>query len=740
MLPLSPGRKKAQKFGKYTLLKKIGTGGFSTVYKAVHDESKQIFALKVLDKLALQMQCMTQNIRTEIQLLTKLRHPNIVRGYEVLNTRTKLVMVMEYINGGDLHSLLLKKQSLSENEACHIFTSLIACLHYCHQRGVYHRDLKLENLLLTSTGEVKVCDFGLASVRETMSNADSLCQTNVGTEDYSSPEILQTIPYRGDDADMWSAGILLYTLLAGRFPFRGKNPRELLKSVTSCKFEFPNKFPDQPKQIVERLLVPASQGRLTALDVLQSPWIQEQLSKNADLYEVSIAEPMPLTEAGNGENERNDAKKEDSGSTSQSSQISVQKQSSGRAVRFGEAVYLSIAKANIPDFVDLMERMRDAKHGIRVENRRYRLKSYENCFIASQAVTWIAKHLGCSREEAVDTGQKMVRASVFHHVCREHDFKDEYLFFRWHDDEAENIHVLNFQRSWMRQISKSTPNEVIYQLLSELIKLWGSHQGGCRGSRCDLDGIQRDKLFSEFQVAVGEMQVVDLEKGFSCDAGKMCFVVNLYNLFSLQARIHLGNSCMVEGNEMEKMAMRFEYNIGGLRVSLQEVRETLFPKVEDKEENSEETGDLQYVIERRLDIMRKYLRSGRKEINSSSWVEMVRPRRFEPLLILFLLDYADETGIVKALREEDMEDKNIRERAGEYINEVVDIDIVTDKVRLSYNGVVAKYRKILGMQDEWMFIEHVIQVCIGRDCEEKLREMQRLSKEGKCDIVIVEGQ
>ncbi|KAK9099939.1 hypothetical protein Scep_023369 [Stephania cephalantha] len=164
-------------------------------------------------------------VKKEISVMRLLQHPNIVKIYEVIGTKTKIYIVMEYVSGGQLSDKLAYTKRLGEEEARKYFHQLIDAIDYCHGKGVYHRDLKPENLLLDSRENLKVTDFGLSTLRK----PGDLLSTACGSPSYVAPEVLSQKRYDGAAADIWSCGVILFELLAGHLPFDDPNLLNLYK-------------------------------------------------------------------------------------------------------------------------------------------------------------------------------------------------------------------------------------------------------------------------------------------------------------------------------------------------------------------------------------------------------------------------------------------------------------------------------------------------------------------------------
>ncbi|KAG1326939.1 putative CBL-interacting protein kinase 32 [Cocos nucifera] len=156
----------ATSIGKYHLGRTIGEGTFAKVKLAVNTETNKNVAIKIIDKKMVLQNKLMHQVKREISTMKLLHHPNIVKIYEVIATKTKIYLVMEYVSGGQLSDKLFYLKRLDEREARKYFQQLIDSVDYCHGRGVYHRDVKPENLLVDSRGNLKVSDFGLSVARK----------------------------------------------------------------------------------------------------------------------------------------------------------------------------------------------------------------------------------------------------------------------------------------------------------------------------------------------------------------------------------------------------------------------------------------------------------------------------------------------------------------------------------------------------------------------------------------------
>lgn len=262
------------KIGKYQLSRTIGEGTFAKVKLAVDTTSTQApqqhVAIKIIDKQMVMETNLKFQVQREIRTMKLLHHPNIVRIHEVIGTKTKIYLVMEYVSGGQLSDKLSYATKLSDQEARKLFQQLIDAMDYCHVRGVYHRDLKPENLLLDGKGNLKVSDFGLSALRKPGDMLNTAC----GSPCYVAPELIANKGYDGAAADIWSCGVILFELLAGRLPFNERNLLVLYKKISDAEYEFPSWFTASQKKLISRILDPHPKKRIKISEIIEDPWFQ----------------------------------------------------------------------------------------------------------------------------------------------------------------------------------------------------------------------------------------------------------------------------------------------------------------------------------------------------------------------------------------------------------------------------------------------------------------------------------
>ncbi|KAK1428609.1 hypothetical protein QVD17_17448 [Tagetes erecta] len=264
-------------FGKYEIGRLLGCGAFAKVYYARDINSGQSVAIKVINKhKILHNAHLVSNVKREIDIMRRLRHPNIVKLYEVMATKTKIYFVMEFVKGGELFAKVAKGR-LSESLSRKYFQQLISAIGYCHSRGVYHRDLKPENLLIDENGDLKVSDFGLSAVTGQI-RADGLLHTLCGTPSYVAPEILTKKGYDGAKTDIWSCGIILFVMNAAFLPFNDSNLMMMYKKIYKGEYRCPKWMSPDLRRLLSRLLDTKPETRITVDEIKSDPWFKKGLN------------------------------------------------------------------------------------------------------------------------------------------------------------------------------------------------------------------------------------------------------------------------------------------------------------------------------------------------------------------------------------------------------------------------------------------------------------------------------
>ncbi|KAG5178509.1 kinase-like domain-containing protein [Tribonema minus] len=267
--------RKALKVGKYILLKTLGKGSSSEVKLAQHSETGEHVAVKVMSKTWIQDNGMTAAVNREITLMSNLKHRNVVELKEVMNSPTSVYMVMELVKGHELYDEIVEQVMLPEPRARKYFRQIVDGIAYLHSQGVVHRDLKPENILVSSDGVIKITDFGLSAMCG-RGNSHRRQRSVCGTPYYTAPEVFGGGGARSYDArraDVWSAGIVLFTMLAGQLPFEGNSAEQALDLISTQEVVCPAHFSAEARDLVARMLTKEATTRISLEGVALHPWL-----------------------------------------------------------------------------------------------------------------------------------------------------------------------------------------------------------------------------------------------------------------------------------------------------------------------------------------------------------------------------------------------------------------------------------------------------------------------------------
>ena len=272
----------------YEVINEIGKGGNAKVYEVKNKKTNDIRACKYLSKANIKESDL-QKFRREIKILIKTDHPNIIKLYEVFETKKSLYLIMEKCNGGELFDKIINHigsgQMYSERMAANLISQIMSAVDYCHKNGICHRDLKPENILFLNKGSeldnpLKIIDFGLSQIMGEKKKLTS----QVGTSYYVPPEIL--MGEYNQKCDIWSVGIILCILLTGEPPFNGPNDAVIINKIRKFEYFFSEKWrfiSNEAKDLVSHMLVPEN-IRYNASEVLAHPWLKivdENNNKNS---------------------------------------------------------------------------------------------------------------------------------------------------------------------------------------------------------------------------------------------------------------------------------------------------------------------------------------------------------------------------------------------------------------------------------------------------------------------------
>ncbi|CAD8156666.1 unnamed protein product [Paramecium pentaurelia] len=254
----------------YILSKVLGLGSYAIVRLA--QKGSQYCAIKTYEKAKINDQQKRKNVCREVKILSKLRHPNIIKFVVACETQVQLHVIMEYYSATSLNSFIKQQpqKKLDENEAKYIFIQIVDALRYCHHKSVVHRDLKLENILIDPlNNKIKIIDFGFSIAIDPSSRLNIFC----GTPSYMAPEIVNKQTY-SFPADVWALGILLFKMTTGQFPFRGNDDKDLYKSINSGKIEYPQYMSIQLRNLIKKILNTNQNERPPLKEVALDEWLQ----------------------------------------------------------------------------------------------------------------------------------------------------------------------------------------------------------------------------------------------------------------------------------------------------------------------------------------------------------------------------------------------------------------------------------------------------------------------------------
>ena len=263
---------------KYDIGRQLGKGAYAEVRLVINKVSREKFAMKIYEKSKINNELKKKCVKKEIEIMKKINHKNFAKFIEVVDTEKQILIIQEFINGISLREYYNKQIRYQKGISLHkekifknIFKQIFNAMNYLHKKNMAHRDIKLENILMTKNYEIKIIDFGFG-----MYNPENKLQTFFcGTPNYMPPEIIDKKLYVGQYADLWSLGILVYKFYCADFPFKGKNEKELYQAVKNGKFEMADYTPTCVKEIISKLIVKEPDKRMSCQEVLDSEWLKD---------------------------------------------------------------------------------------------------------------------------------------------------------------------------------------------------------------------------------------------------------------------------------------------------------------------------------------------------------------------------------------------------------------------------------------------------------------------------------
>ncbi|RMZ86198.1 hypothetical protein DV737_g190, partial [Chaetothyriales sp. CBS 132003] len=301
--------------GPWQLGKTLGKGATGRVRLAKHCLTGQVAAVKIVSKKSAAMvqsasmarmdkdsgipinaagrRTMPFGIEREVVIMKLIEHPNVINLYDVWENRGELYLVLEYVQGGELFDYVSSNGALPEEEAVRLFRQIIAGLSHCHRYNICHRDLKPENILLDADRNVKLADFGMAALQP----RDKWLNTSCGSPHYAAPEVILGHQYRGDKADIWSVGIILFAMLNGFLPFDGGDLPTTLRLVKKGEYFLPPTLSVEASDLIQRVLQKRPNKRISMDEMWTHPLIRKYERYHASLVPPGtlVGPPPPIT-------------------------------------------------------------------------------------------------------------------------------------------------------------------------------------------------------------------------------------------------------------------------------------------------------------------------------------------------------------------------------------------------------------------------------------------------------------
>ncbi|KAL6933689.1 hypothetical protein ACO0R3_001464 [Hanseniaspora guilliermondii] len=289
--------------GPWKLGKTLGKGSSGRVRLAKNKITGQMAAVKIVNKtknkksnfghgssnnskgVVFEEGLVPYGIEREIIIMKLVAHPNIMSLFEVWENKSELYLIMEYVDGGELFDVLVNNGKLPEHEAVYYFKQIIQGVSYLHRFNICHRDLKPENILLDKKNhKIKIADFGMAALEL----SDTLLTTSCGSPHYASPEIIKGMKYNGSPSDVWSCGVILYALLAGYLPFNDSNIKTLLEKVQKGKYDFPEHFSVESRDLIDSMLKVNPNDRVLINEIETHPLMKKYNRTSKDKSNTNI--------------------------------------------------------------------------------------------------------------------------------------------------------------------------------------------------------------------------------------------------------------------------------------------------------------------------------------------------------------------------------------------------------------------------------------------------------------------
>ncbi|KAL4809541.1 hypothetical protein BDV18DRAFT_132280 [Aspergillus unguis] len=286
--------------GQWSLGKTLGAGSMGKVKVGKHLETGEQVAIKIVPRQSTEEHRSareaeradrSKEIRTarEAAIVSLVNHPYICGMRDVVRTNYHWYMLFELVNGGQMLDYIISHGKLKEKQARKFARQIASALDYCHRNSIVHRDLKIENILISKNGDIKIIDFGLSN----LFSPRSLLKTFCGSLYFAAPELLQARQYTGPEVDVWSFGIVLYVLVCGKVPFDDQSMPKLHAKIKQGVFEYPPGLTAECRHIISRMLVTDPKQRATLTDIMNHPWMNKGFNGVPDNH-LPPREPLQL--------------------------------------------------------------------------------------------------------------------------------------------------------------------------------------------------------------------------------------------------------------------------------------------------------------------------------------------------------------------------------------------------------------------------------------------------------------
>lgn len=287
--------------GDYIIIKELGSGSTATVVLAFDKNTERRVAIKIVKKQEYRKSCKSSSTSTigadsgfnderiyrEVIISVLLDHPHIVKLLDFLYSDEHFFLVFEYAKGRQLYDIILKETRLSEDVARKYFRQIISAIDYIHKNCIVHRDLKIENIIIDQNDNVKLLDFGLANFFDNKSFLKTCC----GSLYFAAPELLHGEMYTGPEVDIWSLGIILYSMLCGRVPFDDESVKDLQLKIRSGIFDFAAPISNDSRILISGMITVDPMRRLTMREIIKSVWLNKNHVGKVENY---VGKRFPL--------------------------------------------------------------------------------------------------------------------------------------------------------------------------------------------------------------------------------------------------------------------------------------------------------------------------------------------------------------------------------------------------------------------------------------------------------------